>query len=81
MTFHEKQVYIGLLCDQLRSDMLIKLLEPYFSSADLPQYRKKAKEIVNPTPKCSCCGATENLHEDLGSGGPYRCNSYDCVSF
>lgn len=32
-------------------------------------------------PKCACCGATENLHEDYGSGGPYRCSSIDCVVF
>lgn len=39
--------------------------------------------IANATyvPRCSCCGTTENLHRDFGSGGPYRCNSYDCVSF
>lgn len=30
---------------------------------------------------CSCCGTTENLHADLGSGGPYRCNSPDCMVF
>jgi len=32
-------------------------------------------------PKCSCCGTTENLHADLGSGGPYRCSSPDCMVF
>jgi hypothetical protein len=31
--------------------------------------------------KCSCCSTTENLHRDLGSGGPYRCSSSDCVMF
>ena len=30
-------------------------------------------------PKCSGCGSTENLHKDYGSGGPYRCNSPDCM--
>lgn len=34
-----------------------------------------------PPPKCECCGTTENLHRDYGSGGPYRCNSSDCVVF
>lgn len=34
-----------------------------------------------PVPKCSGCGTTENLHRDLGSGGPYRCDSPDCVVF
>ncbi len=34
-----------------------------------------------PRPRCTCCGTTENLHVDRGSGGPYRCGSPDCVSF
>lgn len=33
------------------------------------------------TPRCACCGATKNLHRDLGSGGPFRCDSDDCVVF
>lgn len=39
--------------------------------------------LVKPVyvPKCSCCGTTENLHKDFGSGGPYRCNSSDCMVF
>jgi len=32
-------------------------------------------------PRCRCCGTAENLHRDLGSGGPYRCDSPDCVVF
>ena len=36
---------------------------------------------VEPTPKCACCGTTENLWRDYGSGGPYRCNSSECVVF
>lgn len=36
---------------------------------------------TQPVPKCRCCGTTENLHEDLGSGGPYRCSSPDCMVF
>lgn len=31
--------------------------------------------------KCSSCNTTENLHDDMGSGGPYRCSSSDCVMF
>lgn len=31
--------------------------------------------------RCSCCHTTKNLHEDFGCGGPYRCNSPDCVMF
>jgi len=31
--------------------------------------------------QCSSCGTTENLHDDYGSGGPYRCSSPDCVMF
>lgn len=31
--------------------------------------------------RCSSCGTTENLHTDLGYGGPYRCDSRDCVMF
>lgn len=30
---------------------------------------------------CSSCRTPHNLHRDLGSGGPYRCDSYDCVVF
>lgn len=30
-------------------------------------------------PSCTGCGTTENLHRDLGSGGPYRCSSLDCL--
>ena len=30
---------------------------------------------------CSSCRTPNNLHRDLGSGGPYRCDSYDCVVF
>lgn len=30
---------------------------------------------------CSSCGTKDNIHRDLGSGGPYRCSSYDCVMF
>lgn len=44
----------------------------------LPTYQW---ESFKNLPKCACCGTTENLHEDLGSGGPYRCNSPDCVVF
>jgi len=32
-------------------------------------------------PRCACCGTTENLHFDGGSGGPYRCDSPDCMVF
>jgi hypothetical protein len=32
-------------------------------------------------PRCTCCGTTEDLHEDYGSGGPYRCGSRNCVVF
>lgn len=52
------------------------------------EYRKLSSKVrqwyrpyVAPVPKCRCCGTTENLHEDLGSGGPYRCNSPDCMVF
>lgn len=31
--------------------------------------------------KCACCSTTTGLHRDLGSGGPYRCNSPDCTVF
>jgi hypothetical protein len=30
-------------------------------------------------PRCAGCGTTKNLHRDYGSGGPYRCDSSDCV--
>lgn len=30
---------------------------------------------------CSSCSTKDNLHRDLGSGGPYRCDSSDCVMF
>lgn len=32
-------------------------------------------------PRCASCGTTENLHRDVGSGGPWRCNPADCVVF
>jgi hypothetical protein len=34
-----------------------------------------------PDTKCAGCGTTENLHPDLGSCGPFRCNSPDCIAF
>lgn len=53
--------------------------------------RKYGSELTNeeiwymlkpPQPnKCACCGTTENLHRDYGSGGPYRCSSDDCMVF
>lgn len=36
---------------------------------------------AKPVPKCACCGTTKNLHRDLGSGGPYRCDSEDCMVY
>lgn len=38
-------------------------------------------EPKDRTPRCACCGTTENLHSDAGSGGPYRCGSPDCMVF
>ncbi len=38
-------------------------------------------DLEDAKPKCACCGTKENLHRDLGSGGPYRCNSPDCMVF
>lgn len=32
-------------------------------------------------PRCTCCGTAENLYEDRGSGGPYRCASPDCMVY
>lgn len=46
--------------------------------------RKIADIIDAPerqVPRCRCCGTTENLHFDAGSGGPYRCDSDDCMVF
>jgi len=31
--------------------------------------------------KCAGCGTINNVRPDLGSGGPYRCSSPDCVVF
>jgi hypothetical protein len=31
--------------------------------------------------KCACCGTTENVHPDGGSGGPYRCAAPSCIVF
>lgn len=31
--------------------------------------------------QCSSCKTIHDIHQDLGSGGPYRCTSYDCVVF
>ena len=44
----------------------------------------KEKELIvaqSKIPKCSCCRTNVNLHRDLGSGGPYRCGSRNCVVF
>jgi Tfp pilus assembly protein FimT len=41
----------------------------------------RAQAVAKDTPRCSCCGVTENLHRDFGSGGPWRCGSADCVVF
>lgn len=38
-------------------------------------------EAARRNMKCACCDTIENLHLDLGSGGPYRCNSTDCMVF
>ncbi len=40
-----------------------------------------SKVPVKPVPKCAGCGTTKNLHSDPGSGGPWRCDSDDCVVF
>jgi calcineurin-like phosphoesterase family protein len=50
-------------------DLKIKIAKQKFDFEDLK------------APRCSCCGSKENLHRDLGSGGPYRCDSDDCVMF
>lgn len=36
---------------------------------------------IKDAPRCVCCGTAENLHADLGSGGPWRCNSPDCAVY
>lgn len=41
--------------------------------------RLKKFEPKKVIAKCSGCGTTENLHEDFGSGGPWRCSSSDCM--
>lgn len=40
-----------------------------------------AQDAAASAPRCACCGTTENLHLDPGSGGPYRCDSDDCVVY
>lgn len=45
------------------------------------EFAKLEQARLKAIPRCSCCGTTENLHKDFGSGGPYRCNSMDCVVF
>lgn len=42
---------------------------------------QREQERQDCIPKCACCGTTENLHRDYGSGGPYRCNSSGCMVF
>lgn len=35
-------------------------------------------------PRCSCCrrnGWMARLHRDYGSGGPWRCDSTDCMVY
>lgn len=36
---------------------------------------------IKPVPRCSGCRTTKNLREDLGSCGPWRCDSPNCVVF
>lgn len=52
---------------------------------DWPEYEPVwgmiERRVNPPKPKCACCGTTENLHFDSGSGGPWRCASPDCMVF
>lgn len=43
--------------------------------------RQWYRPYTPPVPTCRCCGTTENLHADNGSGGPFRCDSPDCMVF
>ena len=48
-----------------------------------PQWAQDAYDVTTgraPTGPCRSCGAP-NSPRDLGSGGPYRCGSPDCVVF
>lgn len=66
----------GCEVEALRTEVeqLRKEIEQFKNANDL-----NTKEV--DVPKCACCGTRENLHRDLGSGGPYRCNSPACTVF
>lgn len=73
---------IALEASKLR---LIKLSNEEYNALvehalqEINLYQEKLR--VLRIPRCACCDSIENLHEDLGSGGPYRCNSPDCIVF
>lgn len=54
-----------------------ELAASFRSMASTARHRAEAAR----KPRCSCCGTTERLHFDAGSGGPYRCDSADCMVF
>lgn len=81
--FDEKKFLENLLLDEhreayARMDKSQRTLVRFaFASGWL-----KAKAPPPPeVPKCAGCGTIENLHRDYGSGGPYRCDSPDCMVF
>jgi hypothetical protein len=51
-----------------------------FKGAEVPDGQPVFAYVQRPM-VCTCCGTTENLHDDFGSGGPYRCNDPDCIPF
>lgn len=58
-----------------------KVEEPDVCWSEVREYELSLFEQTVEPPKCACCGTTENLHRDYGSGGPYRCDSDDCVVY
>lgn len=76
------------LCQIIDDDAPLRWTRYRFVALSIATNDKLVEQIVayhkqlRPTvPKCAGCGTTLNLHRDVGSGGPYRCNSPDCVVF
>lgn len=53
----------------------------WITDAPAPIRETERPKVRLARPMCSCCGTTRNLHRDFGSGGPWRCNSSECVMF
>lgn len=84
--FKERQAAIQALSDDIIFELKAATVElrwdePGTETVGGYTLRELEVEMTHRRMKCSGCGTTENLDRDLGSGGPYRCNSPDCVMY